>query len=123
MSLDVALDLDTHDLYIAGNDLQIVNDADQLEQNLKIRLQFFLNEWFLNILIGVPFYTDILVKNPNIPSIDSIIKGKILDTPEVLEILEYDSSFDNTERTYTINFKIRTNYGESALDVSLFGDN
>lgn len=122
MSIDLALDPDTHDLYIAGNDINLVKNADELEQNLKIRLQFFLNEWFLNILVGVPFYADILVKNPNISNIDSILKGKILDTPGVNEILEYDSTFDNTARTYSVTFKIRTQYGESDLTVSLFGD-
>ncbi len=120
MSLDLALDPDTHDLSIVDNDLQIVSDADQLEQNLKIRLQFFLAEWFLNINNGLPFYSDILVKNPNIPNIDSIVKAQIIDTNGVEEILEYISSFDNTTREYSINFTVRTEFGESDLQISLF---
>ena len=120
MSVDLALNPDTGDLLIRDNDLQIVIGEDQLEQNVKIRLRFFSEEWFLNINNGLPFYSDILVKNPNIPNIDSIIKAEILDTNGVEEILEFISTYDNTERRYTINFTIRTEFGKSDFDVSLF---
>jgi len=120
--IDFALDQDTHDLLFVDNTLQIVDAADQLEQNLKIRLQFFSAEWFLNINNGLPFYSDILVKNPNIPNIDSIIKAEILDTDGVEEILEFISAFDNTKREYTITFKVRTEFGQSELETSLFNN-
>jgi len=122
MSLDIALDPDTHDLLIRDNDLQIVNDADQLEQNLRIRLQFFIREWFLNINNGLPFYSDILVRNPNVSNIDSIIKAQIIDTNGVEEILAFISTFDAAERRYSITFKVRSEFGESELQVSLFNN-
>lgn len=120
MSIDIALDKDTHDLLITDGGLQTVSEADQLEQNLKIRLRFFFSEWFLNVNKGLPFYSDILVKNPNVPNIDAILKAEIKDTEGVEEILEYESIFDNTARTYTINFTVRTIYGEGDLQISLF---
>jgi len=122
MSTDFALDKDTHDLLVVGGNLQLVDAADQLEQNLKIRLQFFNAEWFLNTTNGLPFYSDILVKNPNIPNIDSIIKAEILDTDGVLELLEYISAFDNSAREYSIDFTVRTEFGQSELQVSLFNN-
>lgn len=122
MSKDLALDLNTHDLLIENGELLVVDAADQLEQTLKIRLQFFDSEWFLNVNNGLPFYSDILVKNPNIPNIDAIIKAEILDTDGVEELLSWDSVFDNAARTYTIAFKVRTTYGESELNISLFSD-
>jgi len=120
--IDIALDKETHDLLITGNNLQVVSEADQLEQNLKIRLQFFLSEWFLNVNKGLPFYSDILVKNPNIPNVDSIIKAEILDTIGVVELLKYISTFDNVERLYSIEFTIRTVFGENELAISLFNN-
>lgn len=122
MSVDFALDPITHDLALINNDLAVVSGADQLEQNLKIRLQFFFTEWFLNTNNGLPFYSTILVKNPNVPNIDAVIKAEILDTVGVEEILEFISEFDNTERVYSIQFKVRTVFGESELDLSLFNN-
>lgn len=118
--IDIALDKDTHDLYLKNNDLQLVSNSDHVVQYIKIRLQFFKNEWFLDTTPGVPFFENIFVKNPNIPDIDSIIKAQIIDTPEVKEILEFVSEYNRSERRYTVNFKIRTTYGESDLSVSLF---
>lgn len=118
--IDLALSELDHDLYFPDIDLRVVKDADQLEQNLRIRLQFFLNEWFLDSSAGLPFYTDILVKNPNIPNIENIIKAHIIDTVGVTEILEFNSDFDNSLRTYSIDFKVRTIFGEEELSVTIF---
>ena len=120
MSVDFALDKDTHDLLIEGNELLTVEDVDQIEQNTKIRLRFFSGEWFLNVVEGLPFYQTILVKNLNVPDIDNIIKAKIIDTPEVAELLSYDSSYDAILREYVVNFTYRSVFGEAALTVSLF---
>ena len=93
--IDLALDKDTHDLYISVNDMQLVDNLDNVEQHLKTRLLFYLQEWFLDTTAGVPYYTDVLIKNPNIPDIENILKSKILDTTNVQEILEFDSVFNN----------------------------
>jgi GTPase SAR1 family protein len=118
--IDLAIDKTTHDLYIESDDLQLVNNIDQVEQSLKIRLLFFRDEWFLDTTSGIPYYTDVLVKNPNIPNIDSIIKATIADTPEVEELLEFRSEFNRSARTYTVIFKVRTTYGETEIQASLF---
>jgi len=119
---DLALDKDTHDLYFNSNDIHTVDDIDQNEQHLKVRLLFYLREWFLDTAAGLPFYTDILVKNPNVPDIDNIIKSKILDTPDVIEILEFQSEYNNTTREYDVSFTVRSNYGTSDLQISLFSN-
>ncbi len=120
--IDIALDKTTHDIYLKDNDMQLVSDSDHVVQHLKVRLQFFKNEWFLDTAPGVPFFEDIFVKNPNVPNIDSVIKAQIIDTPEVEEILEFNSSFNNSTRQYTLNFKVRSVYGEEELLISLFGE-
>lgn len=120
MSVDIALDQDGHDLLIRDGELKLAEGLDHVSQNLKIRLQFYLGEWFLDITEGVPFYSDILVKNPNISSIDSILKARILSTLEVTNLLEYKSEFNNVTREYTVNAKVKTIYGVLDLETSLF---
>jgi len=111
MSIDLALDTLTHDLLIQTNDLQLVKDSNQIDQNTKIRLLFFRGEWFLDTISGLPFYEEILVRNPNLPDIDNIIKAQITDTNDVTELIEYRSNFDTKNRTYTIVFKYKDSFG------------
>lgn len=118
MKMDLALDPDTGDLLIEDFDAQLVRDLDSVEQDLRVRLQFFLGEWFLDTTVGIPFYEDILVKNPNIPNIESILKAKILETEDVIELLSFDTAFEN--RILTVSFEVRTEYGDTAITTSLF---
>lgn len=119
--IDIALDKDTHDLYFSSSDIHVVNDLDSVEQSLKVRLLFYLREWFLDTTSGVPYYDDVLVKNPNVPDIENILKSKIIDTENVTEILEFNSEFDNSTRQLSITFKAKTSFGDTdLLSVSLF---
>jgi len=117
--IDFALDNDTHDLLIEGNNLKTVEGVEQVEQNTKIRLKFFSEEWFLDTTKGLPFYQEILIKNPNVPNIDNIIKATIADTLGVGELLSYDSTYDSTAREYVVKFQYRTDDGLSTVQVTL----
>ena len=118
MKIDLALDTTSHDLLIDSFDLQLSKDLDAVDQSLRTRLQIFLGEWFLNIEDGIPFYNDIFIKNPNIPHIESILKSRILETEDVIELLSFDTEFSN--RTLSVSFKVRTLYGVIDISQSLF---
>ena len=117
---DLALDRITHDLIYGNADLALVDELDQVEQNLKERLLFYKREWFLDGSAGIPLYDDILVKNPNVPNIESILKAEILDTPDVTALLEFKSVYDSTGRHYGVEFTVRTKYGTTSLETSIF---
>lgn len=121
MASDLCLDPDTHDLLVQKNDLLVCKSADQVIQSLKIRLQTIKGEWFLDTTAGLPYYEDILVKNPNLPNIDNIIKAQIIDTDDVEEILEYTSSFDSAGRSFSVSFRVRSIYGEVELNETVIG--
>ncbi len=116
MSKDLLLDTSTHDLKVTGFDLSLVTGIDYIVQKLKIRLLFFLREWFLDTTEGVPYYDDILVKNPNVvPNIDTILKAHILETPGVNELTSYESDYDNALRKLTVTFQCRTDEGDTGI--------
>ena len=117
---DLALDKTTHDLIYTGTDLLMVDELDQVEQSLKERLLFYRQEWFLDTTIGIPFYDEVLVKNPNIPNIENIIKAEIMDTPGALELLSFKSEFDSQSRSYSVSFSLRTEFGVASLELSIF---
>lgn len=116
--IDLKLDSVTHDLVVENNDLQLVEGSEQVKQNLLIRLQSFKNDWYLNVDIGLPYYEDILVKNPNISDIDAYFKAYILETDGVSELLEYSSILNTDPRILRVNFKYSDIYGnEQTVEI------
>lgn len=93
-------------------DLQVVNGrfvrAEGLaivRQRLAARFDFFLGEWFLDTLEGVPYYRDVFGANPSLDTIRSIFRQVILTTPGVLSIRRFDLVFDSPSRTLRFNFE------------------
>ena len=115
MSKDIKLDGVTHDLLIENFDLVIIDELDQLVQNLKIRLWFFFKEWYIDTSKGIRFFDDIMVKNPNLPSIEALLKEEILGTGGVNEILEFQLVFNRAGRSMAVNFKVNTDFGQASI--------
>lgn len=114
---DVLLGVDSHDLEIVAFDVPLVGGDSQEEkiayyrQKLKIRLWFFLGEWFLDTSEGTPFHQSILVKNPNIPLIDTLLKSRILETEGVTGLESYESTYDSARRSFRVDFQAQTDAG------------
>jgi len=114
--IDIKLDPVSHDLFTVDNDLVLVDGADALVQNLKIRLWTFFGEWFLNTSSGLRYFEDILVKNPNLPRVEILIKAIILETDEVNQLLEFDFTYDARQRSASVSFTVDTIYGPLSIN-------
>ena len=88
---DIKLDESTGDLELDTGDLQLTTGADAVRQHLQQRLRTFRGEWFLDLSTGVPYYQDILKKNPNPLVVDGVLKDAVLSTPGVIEPHKLDS--------------------------------
>ncbi len=113
--IDLRLNESTHDLEITAFDLSLVGPDDLTEytaQKLKIRLWFFLGEWFLDTAEGVPYFQEILVKNPKVPRIETILKARIIGSPNVTELISFATEFNNGARTFDVDFQARTTTGD-----------
>jgi len=52
-----------HDLHLdSTGDLSWVEGIDAIAQHARVRLQFFLNEWFLDRREGIPFMREVFTK-------------------------------------------------------------
>lgn len=101
------------DLDMSGIDLQFVDGINQLAQNLKIRLQTFLTEWFLDLTIGMPYFQEIFIKNPSETVITNYTKKIIKETDGILRILSFNFSYEKSspqERALSISFVADTIY-------------
>ena len=100
------------DLEVENRDIALVADGEEIDQNIRIRLQFYKGEWFLDIEAGVPYFESILIKNPDLIEVDRIFKVAILEAPEVDRITKYSSSFDQARRVFSVSFRAVSVYGE-----------
>jgi len=104
------------DLEFTNNTLTFVEGADEVVQRLRQRLRTFLNEWFLDTSLGIPYFQEILKKNPQQGVVDAILKKHIVTTPGVIKLLEYAYVADLSARTSTLTFKILSVDGPIELE-------
>ncbi len=107
---DILLNSDG-DILIEGNDLQLSTGVEAIQQHLSQRLKTFLNEWFIDKRIGIPYFEHVLRKNFDPVVVDTVFKRQIINTPGVLELLSFDADLDKSTRTLQVTFKARTSKG------------
>ena len=105
--MDFKVSDETEDMALENGDIVFVTKADAVKQSVRQRLKMFMGEWFLDLDSGVPYYQDVLVKNPNPTLIEGIFKNEILATPGILELLTFSLDYDNATRKLTIAFTAR----------------
>lgn len=108
---DIALSTENHDLIIKDSDFILIGDAARVAQQIKIKLKFFLGEWFLRTTDGVPYLENILVKNPNLTHVRSIFRQQISSVDDVIAVNALNISLNSQKRELTVNFEAQTNYG------------
>ena len=110
--IDIALNPISNDLIFDNFDFDLFDESKQITQNLAIRLRFFLEEWFLDITQGLPYYQVFFVKNPNLIQIESILKNEILTTKGIAELISFESKFNPRSRIFSVKFTAKTISGE-----------
>lgn len=75
-----------------------------VRQKIAARLRFFLGEWFLDTRLGVPYYRDVLITNPDLNVVRSIFRQVILSVQEVASLDKLELSFDSESRALAIEF-------------------
>ncbi|MEW5803904.1 MAG: hypothetical protein AB1847_17555 [bacterium] len=110
MNRDLALDTEG-DILIQKGDLVLISGIDAIRQHLSQKIKTFYGEWFLHMAIGVPYFQQVFVKNPNLQVIDSIFKREIINTPGIVQLLEFNLNINSSTRVLNLVFKARTDEG------------
>jgi hypothetical protein len=115
------LDADNNLVVTAGRP-ELASDTDAIAQAIRLRLQMLKGEWYLDESAGLPYFQEILVKNPNTAQIRKVIAERIEGTLGVSALESLDLVFDRTARTLTVTFKVSTDTGElvDTLDLGRF---
>ena len=108
---DLQLD-STEDIKVAVNDVTLTTGREAIRQHLQIRFQTFLGEWFLDPDEGVPYYQEILKKNPLFSLVSDILKGVALDTPGITKLTKFELDYVTALRKLTLDLKCNSIEGE-----------
>lgn len=108
---DLALNVDTWDLVIENTDLILIDNAERIGQQIKITLQFWFKEWFLDTTKGIPYLEYICVKNPNLQHIRQIFRQAIQSVEGVESVSEIKLNVNAKERILEVNYVANTSEG------------
>jgi len=101
-----------HDLKLVGDNISLTAG---LDQRIDCALRTFLNEFWLDPSIGMPYFSEFLKKNPDITVCKQAFATVIQGVPGVQEITRLVVNFSNNSRTFTVSFDVR---GTDAIPVS-----
>lgn len=108
--IDIAL-TNSHDLDTSNLDLKLIDGAEQVRQQLKIKLKLWTGEWFLDTEFGTPYIQSILGKQLTLSGAIAAIRKSILEVSGVQAIQEFTYDFNNQERILSVSFTANTPYG------------
>lgn len=108
--LDIALTT-FHDIDTSSLDLKLVDKAEQVRQQLLIKLKLWRGEWFLDTEFGTPYLQQILGKQLTLSGALAALRKSILEVEGVRQILSFSYTFSNATRKLTVNFTADTPYG------------
>ena len=122
--VDLAL-TSTGDLSFVNGELQLVEGTEAVAQHLRIRLRWFVGEWYLDRRLGMPWFAHALVKRPNAVLLKSLFREAALTTPGVLEVRQLSLSIADRKLTVTMQLRIDGEgapvpftFAESPLEVA-----
>lgn len=105
--MDILLDADG-DLHLSPKgDIALGNSV---SQKIRIKLLWFEGEWRWNTDTGIPYLTDLLIKNPDTDYFESCIRERIFEVEEVTEVKEAAVVFDRKKRNAVIRYIAATDY-------------
>lgn len=111
--MNLHLDPSTHDLVVENFQFkQVKTKTEDLAQRLKIKLQFFVGEWFLDENYGIPYFQEIFVKGTNRDTIDDRFKLAISSEDGVQRLSSYSSSIDRSTRELSVQATVLTTEGD-----------
>jgi len=123
--IDLLLTNDTHDLAIIQNGSKktwaITSPNEDLKQRTKVKLFNFYNDWFYDLDEGIPYFDEVLKKNPNPIIVEGLIKSTILDDKEIVRLNTFEFDLDSQKRTLNLNFEALTQSGSvrQNLDITI----
>lgn len=93
------------DLVLENGTTKPIDGAEYARQRIECDLSLFLGEWFLDKREGIPYFRDVLIKNPNPAVVRSIFRSTILKVPGIVDVPTLDIVLDKSARRMTVTWE------------------
>lgn len=111
MATRLDLLLDDNGVVLRNGDWAFAIDREGIQQRISQVLKTIAGEWFLDLDYGVPYFEQILIKNPNLPAVQDIFRRALLSVKGVSSVERLNLSLDTTSRTLTVSWVVLTDLG------------
>ena len=116
--IDIKLESGTQDLTVEGGDLVLLDDeGDVITQRVGVRLQHWVNDWYLDTTVYMRYIEIILRKNPNISEVVGEFRRAIESIPGVLRLTKFEGNYDAAARKFVADVEVLTEEGAISLGV------
>lgn len=109
--MDIKLDA-FGDIDLTGDQFSLVDGDDAIKQQLSIRYQFIRGEWDNDTRIGIPYFEEIWIKNPDYNVIRGLFRQATVTTPGIDTVNTLSITVDKTTRTASISLRALKKDGE-----------
>ena len=110
------------DIVVTNGALQTVSGDDELRQRLEFKLEFFQNDWFLDLLFGIPYYGRVFQRGVNIDDLYGIFTLAIEQEPGIAHVQTLNINLDATVRVLTVTGQVLSDTGvEVEIDTTSGG--
>lgn len=96
----LAIDKTTGGFVVVAGRPTFVKDLEAKAQQVRIRLKTIQGEYFLDPNLGIPYFQDILVKNPNLHFVEFIFSDELRNLG--LTNIQIHGSFEKDLRRFTL---------------------
>lgn len=103
--MNFALDPVTHDLYL-DPDGRIAIAQTPLDQRIDCRLRTFRGEFWLDQSIGIPYFQEILKKNPDLQAVRAAFASEIQKVAGVKTLNSLSLEINREQRKLTVTFNV-----------------
>ena len=111
MATRLDLLLDDNGVVLRNGDWAFAIDREGIQQRISQVLKTIAGEWFLDLDYGVPYFEQILIKNPNLPAVQDLFRRALLSVKGVSSVERLNLSLDTTSRTLTVSWVVLTDLG------------
>ena len=116
--MQLALDTNTWDIFLdsTGNIARLDDSTperlvDLICQRVRHRLQTFQWECYLDRSVGVPYFSEVLKKNPDLRRVKNLMVATINGVEGVKKIIDFSVDFSARTREYRVIFKAEADDG------------
>lgn len=107
---------DSNDDYCFGRGSgDFLQGTQAVAQAIKTKLKLFEGEWWENILDGLPLFQSILGQRTPKQQIAYLIKKRILEVPNILEIKDVAFVYNSTTREYLFSCSVSTVFSQNIV--------